>query len=757
QTLPATLVSGTNAQLNGFATPNASTLPTSAWFEWGTNATYGNLTPAVSVPNGFTVVYTNAAITNLLKNVAYHFRLVVSNSQAVTYGFDQVLDQANVVAWGANFLGQLNVPAGLSNVVAVAGAYNHSLALNSSGTAVGWGENSAGQATVPAGLSNLVAVAGGEYFSVGLKSDGTVAAWGSNLFPNQTNVPAGLNTVVSIAAGRYVSLALQNNGMVTNWGANFFGLATVPAGVTNVVAVAGGNYHNLALINNGTVTAWGDNSVGQTDVPPGLKNVAAIAAGGFHSLALKYDGTVVAWGYNNSGQTNVPAGLTNVVAIAAGGFHSLALRQDGSVVAWGDNSAGQTTLTTGLTNVVAISSGYLHNLALTPQSLSSLTNAFVFSLTNGVAVTNTIAAGATTYYQIDVPTNADLATNTLFYSLNGQLNVWFTTNSPPSLAAANFLFSGATNGVAVSTVLSTTSAPTNIVPGGTYYLGVQNTNNFAVNYAIGVDFHLVSTNPPPALTNTVPIASIIYTNIGGSNGFLLTWFAPSNDLFQVQWTDSLLPANWQTFTNIISYNTNAPGIPPNAQFNFFDDGSQTGGFGPMRFYRLILLTAATTNTLTLPAQSNLVAAAGSSITVTNIATDSNTNAILSYSLLNAPAGATITNGIITWTNATPAGLAARFTTIVTDNNSPSLTASNTFTVFVSPFPTITNVVTTSTNTTLSWLAPTNDVFQVQWTTNLAPPSWTVFPQFITSTTGVFTFVDTNAPLLMKFYQLILQP
>ncbi|MEJ0091422.1 MAG: hypothetical protein WDM80_16965 [Limisphaerales bacterium] len=29
--------------------------------------------------------------------------------------------------------------------------------------------------------------------------------------------------------------------------------------------------------------------------------------------------------------------------------------------------------------------------------------------------------------------------------------------------------------------------------------------------------------------------------------------------------------------------------PTSTQFNFFDDGSQTGGFGPTRFYRLKLL------------------------------------------------------------------------------------------------------------------------------------------------------------------------
>jgi hypothetical protein len=63
---------------------------------------------------------------------------------------------------------------------------------------------------------------------------------------------------------------------------------------------------------------------------------------------------------------------------------------------------------------------------------------------------------------------------------------------------------------------------------------------------------------------------------------------------------------------------------------------------------------------------------------------------------------------------------------------------------------------TATNSVLSWLAPTNDQFQVRWTTNLTPViNWTTFPNIITSASGIFTFTDTNAPLLIKFYQLIL--
>ena len=85
-----------------------------------------------------------------------------------------------VVAWGNDSFGQTTIPAGLSNVVAIAGGYSHSLALRSDGTVAAWGIQWYGQTTIPAGLSNVVAIAGGAYHSLALRSDGTVAAWGRN-------------------------------------------------------------------------------------------------------------------------------------------------------------------------------------------------------------------------------------------------------------------------------------------------------------------------------------------------------------------------------------------------------------------------------------------------------------------------------------------------------------------------------------------------------------------------------------------------
>ena len=245
-----------------------------------------------------------------------------------------------VVGWGRNDFGQLNVPLGLSEVVAIDVGYFHTLALKSDGTVVGWGNNSVGQLNVPAGLNDVVAIATGSNHSLALKSDNTVVGWGNNS-NGQTNEPVVVDGVVAIAAGNLHSLALKSDGTVVALGGNYSGETSVPVGLEGVVAIAAGASHSLALKSDGTVVAWGNNNSGQTNVPVGLEGVVAIAAGEVHSLALRSDGTVVGWGGNISGETDVPADLEGVVAVAAGHLHSLALKSDGTVITWGYNQDGQ--------------------------------------------------------------------------------------------------------------------------------------------------------------------------------------------------------------------------------------------------------------------------------------------------------------------------------------------------------------------------------------------------------------------------------
>ena len=205
---------------------------------------------------------------------------------------------------------------------------------------------------VPAGLTNIRAVAAGLNDALALRDDGTVVAWGANDF-GITNVPPTATNVVSISSGWTFHMALRGDGTVVTWG---YALTGAPTSLSNVVAIAaGGHQFCLALMADGTVVAWGYNGQGQTNVPSGLTNVVAVAAGLDHSLALRRDGTVIAWGDNTFDATTVPTGLTNVVAISAGWSQSYALQADGKVVSWGIDA---TNIPTNLSNAVAIAGGW---------------------------------------------------------------------------------------------------------------------------------------------------------------------------------------------------------------------------------------------------------------------------------------------------------------------------------------------------------------------------------------------------------------
>jgi hypothetical protein len=75
---------------------------------------------------------------------------------------------------------------------------------------------------------------------------------------------------------------------------------------------------------------------------------------------------------------------------------------------------------------------------------------------------------------------------------------------------------------------------------------------------------------------------LLIGSIGLTNGVVrLNWTASTNSQFHVQWTPTFNPPTWSDFTNMLT--------STNGAFSFFDDGSQTGGAGQTRFYRLLQL------------------------------------------------------------------------------------------------------------------------------------------------------------------------
>jgi alpha-tubulin suppressor-like RCC1 family protein len=360
-----------------------------------------------------------------------------------------------VVAWGDNTYGQTNVPAGLTNVIAIAQGGMHGLALNGDSTVTAWGYNYTwttphvyeGQATVPVGLSNVTAIAAGYDSSLALKNDGTIVFWGDT---GQTNLPGGLTNVVAISAGELHSLVEQAGGTLTAWGYNAYGQTNIPSGLTNIAEIAAGGFNSLICQSNGIVVEWGWNGYGQDNIPTNATNVVGLAVGLYHTLALRSDGTVVAWGYNGYGQTTVPTGLSNVVQVAAGWHHSLALKRNGTVVGWGYNNAGQATIPSGLSNVVAISASRYQSLALvgdgSPWITQQPSSQTVFSGMN--ATFNVLVNGTTNVnYQwcfngtnILGATNASLSLTNVQMTNTGNYSV-ILSNAVGVVVSSNGVFS----------------------------------------------------------------------------------------------------------------------------------------------------------------------------------------------------------------------------------------------------------------------------------------------------------------------------
>jgi hypothetical protein len=152
----------------------------------------------------------------------------------------------------------------------------------------------------------------------------------------------------------------------------------------------------------------------------------------------------------------------------------------------------------------------------------------------------------------------------------------------------------------------------------------------------------------------------------------------------------------------------------------------------------------------LPAQSDRTIAALATLSVTNTATDFDTPPqTLSYQLLSPPAGAAISSkGVITWTPSLAQALTTNtITTVVTDNGSPPLSATNSFLVIVNPAntPPILPVLADTTVAELTTLIVTNTA-----TDNDSPPETLTYtllaaPAGVTiSSSGVITWTPSEA-------------
>lgn len=358
-----------------------------------------NVTAVTPLLPGFLTVYPSGEARPTASSLNYVTGQVVANNVTVKVGDlgsialfasggcpSVVVDvvgyfqgtNGSVSAWGDNYAGESDVPAGLRGLTAIAAGNSHSLALKADGTVVAWGDNGSGQTDIPAGLTGVKAIGAGYFFSLAVTSDGGVVAWGDN-YGGQIDVPAGLSGVTAVAAGQNFVVALLEDGTVTAWGDNTYTQTDVPVGLTDVVQISANNTATVAVKSDGTTVAWGYDGYGQVAGAIGQTNITQVSVGVYDVVALKGDGTVTAWGINVHGSTDVPLDLSGAVAVAAGEQTSYAILSDGTIRAWGlleticdnpDPGACDGFVPTiysppvGLSGITAIAADFNHALAI---------------------------------------------------------------------------------------------------------------------------------------------------------------------------------------------------------------------------------------------------------------------------------------------------------------------------------------------------------------------------------------------------------
>jgi alpha-tubulin suppressor-like RCC1 family protein len=399
-------------------------------------------------------------ITFLIATALFAFTSTAIAQQKVSGGGAFALivkDDGSVWSVGQNNQGQLgddsltqrSTPvqvSGLSNVVAVATGFYHSMALTSSGALYMWGDNEYGQIgndsttdrriPVLISLPSVVAIAAGEYHSVALTATGDAYTWGKNLSGQLGNGSAGstptkvptqvLTGVAAIGAGFDHTLFVKVDGTAWSTGLNGNGqlgdstttLRTSPVqmtGITTAVAAFGGERHSVVRLTDGTLVATGFNPYGQIGdgtttqrlspvTVSNLTDVVAVAASGDHTFALESDGSLWSWGLNAVGQlgdgttTNRPTrvevtAVDAPVHIGAGHGFGIAATGTGEVWTWGDNAFNQLGDGTDIDRYTpgAISdSGYAWRVATPTLSIASGTYTSDRTVVVSVATTDAV-------------------------------------------------------------------------------------------------------------------------------------------------------------------------------------------------------------------------------------------------------------------------------------------------------------------------------------------------------------------------------
>jgi alpha-tubulin suppressor-like RCC1 family protein len=262
----------------------------------------------------------------------------------------------------------------LPPVYAIASAWGVSCALARNRSVWCWGGNAPGetdaaflgdgttqQSLVPiavSGLSDVVAIAGVFDHFCALRADGGVSCWGHNesgqLGDGTTTdrlVPVdvvGIDDAVGIATGWYHTCALRRGGAASCWGDNQYGelgngttiASSVPVdvnGLPPIADIAAGFDDTCAVLVDGTSRCWGwEGRLYRSD-----SGGQQLGAGG--SIEYSLAKLTPSLTFTVFGENSLSLPLGDLVSITTGNFFgtTCAVTRAGHAFCWGDDSYGE--------------------------------------------------------------------------------------------------------------------------------------------------------------------------------------------------------------------------------------------------------------------------------------------------------------------------------------------------------------------------------------------------------------------------------
>lgn len=379
------------------------------------------------------------------------------------------------------------------------------------------------------------------------------------------------------------------------------------------------------------------------------------------------------------------------------------------------------------------------------------------SLANGVPSTNLLGPGQLQWYSVTAPDWVSFATNSLL-NASAPVNVFFNQTSPPTGTNAGDL--ALAFGASMGTWLLRTNAAPGLVPGSTYFLGVQNTNSGTVAVSMAASFDIdemvtLSTGSPYSTSNSGPLGSADFYRFEASTNAARLQFevnAPTADVTLVA-RKGPPPPNLNS-GNYVSAN---PGT--NDELIVVHDFTQPLSLNPGEWFLTVI------NVTGAPAAYSIMATefsvAGTNLAVSDPFVSSNSICIDWSSLpdvhyvVDAKASLNDPN----WSPVSATLTATDYTSsycLPLPSPYAYFRVSEGLALVPAP-PTIDSIVEFTNGFLLQWTSTTNSQFFVQWSSSVSSTNWHKVPGSITSSNGTFLFLDngttTSNLLSPRFYRL----